>query len=286
MTVKHHTCFHPSLCRHTCVILSILSILASLVFWNLSDFNPSHKIRHLWPPRMSSLTLGIRLVGVQTPEYLLCVGFLTKIDYSIDSITKIIMRNVHPAQTQTWTGVVALEQSADGTWFMGQLQKKNKFGPLSSAVPEQTQRTRQWQHLYSHKLAQQHTSSAWLETVWQKNDDSNLCIQDPFHFFKRTPRAYPASCVKPSFLAHAQLGLRTSFEPFHATKQCESCVQRLGQNFEALPWVLVWILTWHMFYSWRILAKIFPAAPTARARTSRADRTSKKFLKIWQDNSN
>ena len=73
---------------------------------------------------MSSLTLGIRLVGVQTPEYLLCVGFLTKIDYSIDSITKIIMRNVHPAQTQTWTGVVALEQSADGTWFMGQLQKK------------------------------------------------------------------------------------------------------------------------------------------------------------------
>lgn len=73
--------------------------------------------------------------------------------------------------------------------------------------------------------------------------------------FKRTPRAYPASCVKPSFLAHAQLGLRTSFEPFHATKQCESCVQRLGQNFEALPWVLVWILTWHVFIRGAFLQK-------------------------------
>ena len=255
MTVKHHTCFHPSLCRHTCVILSILSIRASLVFWNLSDFNPSHKIRHLWPPRMSSLTLGIRLVGVQTPEYLLCVGFLTKIDYSIDSITKIIMRKCSSSANPDLDWSCGL--GAVRSWHMvhGPTSKKNKFGPLSSAVPEQTQRTRQWQHLYSHKLAQQHTSSAWLETVWQKNNDSNSCIQDPFHFFKRTPRAYPASCVKPSFLAHAQLGLRTSFEPFHATKQCESCVQRLGQNFEALPWVLVWILTWHVFIRGAFLQK-------------------------------
>ena len=42
MTIKDHICFHPSLCGRSCVILSILSI-ASLVFWNLSDFVPSNK---------------------------------------------------------------------------------------------------------------------------------------------------------------------------------------------------------------------------------------------------
>jgi hypothetical protein len=109
---------------------------------------------------MSSLTLGIRLVGVQTPEYLLCVGFLTKIDYSIDSITKIIMRKCSSSANPDLDWSCGL--GAVRSWHMvhGPTSKKNKFGPLSSAVPEQTQRTRQWQHHYTHKLAQQHTSSA------------------------------------------------------------------------------------------------------------------------------
>ena len=59
------------------------------------------------------------------------------------------------------------------------------------------------------------------------------------HFFKSTPKKSPTWYIKPSFLAHAQLGLRTSSEPIHKAKQCEWCLSRLGFQFEAPPWILM-----------------------------------------------
>ena len=204
---------------------------------------------------MSSLTLGIRLVGVQTPEYLLCVGFLTKIDYSIDSITKIIMRKCSSSANPDLDWSCGL--GAVRSWHMvhGPTSKKKQIWPIvecrtwtnakdsTMAAPLQSQigTTTHFICLTRNCLAEEQ----WFQLMYSRS----------IPLFKRTPRAYPASCVKPSFLAHAQLGLRTSFEPFHATKQCESCVQRLGQNFEALPWVLVWILTWHVFIRGTFLQK-------------------------------